>query len=162
MQETIRVNGRPVGIIGLGAAIRRLSDRQGKDSISTRKAAEILFSEIADRNYIPAGAEDAYLKGLENAWARAHGLEETDTHNNSISIRILGPGCVSCNMLDKMVRKVLEKERIAADIEHVRELDSIWRYGVMQTPALVINEKVMCSGRLPTMAKIEEWIRQAT
>jgi hypothetical protein len=48
---------------------------------------------------------------------------------------------------------------IAADVFQVNDLDEIGRYGVMQTPALVINGRVKCAGRLPTRAQVEGWFR---
>jgi hypothetical protein len=49
---------------------------------------------------------------------------------------------------------------IAADIFQVHDLDEIGRFGVMQTPALVINNKLKCAGRLPSRAQVEEWLRE--
>jgi hypothetical protein len=50
---------------------------------------------------------------------------------------------------------------IAADVFQVYDLDEIGRFGIIQTPALLINGKVKCAGRLPTSSQIEEWLRDA-
>lgn len=152
----VKIGGISVGLVGLDAAIAKVkaSDPDGIKDIDER-ALEVL-SALEEKNYIPASARDAYvsaIKGLLKGVGGGH-----DSRN--LSIRILGPGCVSCNRLEEIVRSVLDQKGIAADIEHVKDLDEIWRYGVMNTPALVINERVLCSGRLPTRHKIEEWLQQ--
>ncbi|OCC15283.1 redox-active disulfide protein 2 [Dissulfuribacter thermophilus] len=157
--NTIVVNGRIIGIIGLEAAFSNLLAQ--KDTLSPKEAAQKLFDEIKVKNYIAADLKQEYLKGLEVAWRKFHGLEIEDDDKTVLDIKILGPGCLSCNRLEEMVTNVLEEIRIAADISHIKEHDEIWRYGVINTPALVINGKVVCSGRLPTAAQIKNWLNEA-
>ena len=54
----------------------------------------------------------------------------------------------------------MQEMGLAADIEQVHDLDEIWRHGVLSTPALVINGQVLCAGRIPTRAEVEEWLRR--
>lgn len=74
-----------------------------------------------------------------------------------MEIKILGSGCARCKMLEKITREVVEKEKIDARITKVENITEIMQYGVMTTPALVVNEKVEFKGRIPS----EEEIRQA-
>ncbi|OGR03920.1 MAG: hypothetical protein A2511_08000 [Deltaproteobacteria bacterium RIFOXYD12_FULL_50_9] len=76
-------------------------------------------------------------------------------------IRILGKPCVSCSRLGTMVIEVLNKLNIAADVEQIHDPDEIWRYGLLNTPALIINNQLKSSGRLPSLTEIEELIREA-
>jgi len=157
--NTIVVKGRIIGIIGLEAAFSNLLAQ--KDTLSPKEAAKKLFDEIKVKNYIAADLKQEYLKGLEVAWRKFHGLEVVENDDKTVlDIKILGPGCLSCNRLEEMVTNVLEETRIAADISHIKEHDEIWRHGVVNTPALVINGKVVCSGRLPTVAQIKNWLNE--
>lgn len=63
-------------------------------------------------------------------------------------IKILGSGCKNCNTLTESVKKVLEEMKVEAEIIKITEFPEIMAYGVMSTPALVINEKVVSAGRV--------------
>ena len=64
-------------------------------------------------------------------------------------IQILGTGCPKCNKLEEITRKVAEEMKIEYRIEKVSDLNEILRFGVMMTPALVVNGIVKSSGRIP-------------
>lgn len=65
-------------------------------------------------------------------------------------IEILGSGCPKCHKLESMVKEVVAKHGIEAEITHVYDVDKILEYGVMLTPALVVDGKVKISGKLPS------------
>lgn len=113
---------------------------------------------MAAQNYIPATAADVYQKAIENEITRLRGGGQKDV--GELVIRILGPGCVSCNNLQKMVIEIMVSMEVAADVFQVHDPDEIGRFGVMLTPALVINGEMKCAGRLPTRAQVEMWIRE--
>jgi len=71
-----------------------------------------------------------------------------------MEIKILGPGCPKCKTLDKLTREVVEKHGIDATITKVDDIMEIMTYGVMSTPALVVNEKVVIKGRVPSEEEI--------
>jgi len=73
-----------------------------------------------------------------------------------MEIKILGPGCSNCKALEKTVFNSLAELDIAADVSKVEDIMKIMEYGIMHTPALVINEKVVMSGRVPSSAEIKE------
>ena len=73
-----------------------------------------------------------------------------------MDIKILGPGCPRCQALEKAVINSLAELDITADVSKVDDIMKIMGYGVMHTPALVINEKVVMSGRVPSAAEIKE------
>lgn len=77
-----------------------------------------------------------------------------------LNIKILGTGCAKCEALEKKVRNVLEKNDITAELEKVTDIKRIMNYGVLMTPGLVINEKVMSFGSIPPENQILEWIKQ--
>jgi hypothetical protein len=157
-ERTIRVGGVNIGLVGLGAALIQVEALDPEGNLEPYQAAEQLLELLEPRNYIPEVAKPAYLEALSRLWRQRRG-EEVAEPEAPLAIRILGPGCVSCNRLEEIVRSVLDRWKVAADIEHVHDLDEIWRYQVFQTPALVINDRVLCSGRVPTQAQMEVWIR---
>jgi len=71
-----------------------------------------------------------------------------------MEIKILGPGCPKCKTLEKLTREVVEKSGIDADVTKVDDIVAIMNYGVMTTPALVIDEKVVVKGRVPSAEEI--------
>jgi small redox-active disulfide protein 2 len=75
---------------------------------------------------------------------------------NEMEIKILGPGCAKCKTLDKLTREVVEKNGINAKITKVEDIMEIMKYGVMSTPALVIDEKVVLKGRVPSSDELKQ------
>ena len=74
-------------------------------------------------------------------------------------IKILGSGCAKCNRLEQLTREAVGELGIDASFEHVKEMDKILAYPVMTTPALVIDEVVRASGRIPSKDEIAGWLR---
>jgi len=73
-----------------------------------------------------------------------------------MEIKILGPGCPKCKTLEKMTRDVVEQNGIEATVSKVEDIVAIMNYGVMSTPALVVNEKVVLKGRLPSVEELKK------
>jgi small redox-active disulfide protein 2 len=73
-----------------------------------------------------------------------------------MEIKILGPGCAKCKTLDKLTREVVVKNGINATITKVEDIMEIMKYGVMSTPALVVDEKVVVKGRVPSSDEIKQ------
>jgi small redox-active disulfide protein 2 len=76
-------------------------------------------------------------------------------------IKVLGPGCPNCKTLEQATLKVVAEMGIDAKVEKVDDMLKILSYGVMKTPALVINEKVAISGRVPSADEIKKFIENA-
>jgi len=68
-----------------------------------------------------------------------------------MEIKVLGPGCANCNKLEDATRKAVEKAGLDATIEKVSDLQEIMGYGVMSTPALVVNGELRLAGRVPSV-----------
>ncbi|MBW1765300.1 MAG: thioredoxin family protein [Deltaproteobacteria bacterium] len=75
-------------------------------------------------------------------------------------IKVLGPGCNQCDRLEREVIEVLCEMNLSADVEHVRDIKEIGRYGVMGTPGLIINGKVTSVGKVPPRAKLKKWFAE--
>ena len=78
-----------------------------------------------------------------------------------MEIKILGGGCAKCERLEKLARKVVEELSIEATFTKVKDLDAIMAYDVMSTPALVVDEEVKSSDRIPREEEVVEWIQAA-
>lgn len=77
-----------------------------------------------------------------------------------VEIKVLGTGCPRCSELEKMCYNVAAQNNIDADIQKITDLKQIMSFGVMQTPALVINGKVKLSGKLPTSETLLRWMQE--
>jgi small redox-active disulfide protein 2 len=75
-----------------------------------------------------------------------------------MKIEILGTGCPKCNMLEENVKKAVAEKNVQAEIVKVKEIDKIIDYGVMSTPAVVIDGEVKSYGKLNTVEEIKEWL----
>ena len=73
-----------------------------------------------------------------------------------MEIKILGPGCPKCKILEKLTREVVENNNIEATVTKVEDIVAIMNYGVMSTPALVIDEKVVLKGRVPSADELKQ------
>jgi small redox-active disulfide protein 2 len=73
-----------------------------------------------------------------------------------MEIKILGPGCAKCKSLDKLTREVVEKQGIEATIINVEDIMEIMKYGIMSTPGLVVDGKVVVKGRVPSADEIKQ------
>jgi small redox-active disulfide protein 2 len=77
-----------------------------------------------------------------------------------MEIKVLGTGCPKCKQLEKAVRDSIEELAIEANVSKVEDIMNIMAYGIMHTPGLVINEKVVLSGRLPSSSELKQILTQ--
>jgi small redox-active disulfide protein 2 len=75
-----------------------------------------------------------------------------------MTIKILGPGCMNCKTLERRTIEALENLHIQAAIEKVEDVERIISYGILRTPGLVIDEKIVSQGSVPTVEKIKQLI----
>ncbi|MCF6466014.1 thioredoxin family protein [Clostridium sp. Cult2] len=73
-------------------------------------------------------------------------------------IKILGTGCSKCGKLEENTKKAIEELKIDASIEKVTDFKKIIKYGVMQTPALVIDDKVVAAGKVLSAEEIKKYL----
>jgi small redox-active disulfide protein 2 len=78
-----------------------------------------------------------------------------------MKIIILGPGCPRCHEVEKRTINALAELGVAADVEKVSDIKKIMEYSILGTPGLVINGKVVSSGKIPRLEEIKAWIQQA-
>jgi len=75
-----------------------------------------------------------------------------------MDIKVLGIGCVKCKALEKSVREAVEEMNIQANVTKVQDIVEILDYGILRTPGLVINEKVVSSGHILSVSQVKEII----
>jgi small redox-active disulfide protein 2 len=78
-----------------------------------------------------------------------------------LTIKILGPGCANCRKLEEVARAAVATLGVEAEFVKVTDMSEIVSYDILKTPGLVINEKVVSSGRIPAPATVAEWIQAA-
>ena len=85
----------------------------------------------------------------------------THTEETTMIIKVLGPGCTNCKNLERVTREAVADLGLDATIEKIEDYATIVGYGVMSTPGLVVNEKVVVSGRVPTVRQVRELLADA-
>lgn len=102
----------------------------------------------------------------EKCCSEAREVKEVSAHTNpstqgssGVSVKVLGSGCAKCNKLEKAASEALEELKIDTTIEHITDFGQIASYGVMSTPALVVNETVVSSGTVLSVKQIVEIIQ---
>ncbi len=156
----IFVRGRPVGIVGLEEA---MEDAE-RENLGYEEARNFLLECIRRRNYIPTGLEEEYQDAMARLYCERRGIpfpQSPKGEPSLLTIRVLGPGCASCRRLEQEVMAATSELNIPADILHVTDIREIASYGVVGTPALLINERVVSVGKIPSRASIKEAILRA-
>jgi small redox-active disulfide protein 2 len=78
-----------------------------------------------------------------------------------LNIKILGSGCANCQKVEQVAKKVVATLSVDATVQKVTETQEIMKYPILSTPGLVINEKLVCAGRIPSEAEVTTWVTSA-
>lgn len=78
-----------------------------------------------------------------------------------LNIKVLGPGCANCQQVEAVAKRAVQMLGQPAHIEKVTDRSQIMAYHLLATPGLVINEKVVSAGRIPTEAEVTTWLADA-
>jgi len=152
--RTIRIGTANIGLLDLDTALNKAASK----NLTPEEAADFLFNIISQKNYIPSGLEKQYRDGLLSEYKK-HMQIEINAPGNLV-VRIFGSSCISCNKLQSLLINILDEMELAADIEQIHDPDEIGRYGIVHTPALIINGTIKCHGYMPARAQVEAWIRE--
>jgi small redox-active disulfide protein 2 len=153
----VSVDGQRVGIIGLKPVLEHVTRE-----FTGRPDGEIkaeLMTRLGRSNYIVPSAEAAYEAAFFREYKKFIGEPMPEDPAGPIQIKVLGPGCPSCDKLEQDLMAVMAELKLSADLDHVRDVKEIACYGVMGNPALVINGKVVAAGRVPSKSQLKEWLQ---
>jgi small redox-active disulfide protein 2 len=78
-----------------------------------------------------------------------------------MKIKVLGPGCPRCRQLEQTVKDVVKELAVEASIEEVKDVKKIMAYPILTTPGLVVNEELVCSGKVPNKGEVTQLIINA-
>ena len=76
-----------------------------------------------------------------------------------LDIKVLGPGCANCIKLENLVKEVVTENKLSATIEKISDREKFMDFGVLLTPGLVVNGKVLAMGKIPTKQTLEHWFK---
>ena len=110
-------------------------------------------TEVKDDKVYNEKGEEMAMCGC-GSMCRVVDIEAEKRANGSLSVKVLGSGCAKCNDLEAATKEALVELGLTAEIEHVKDFSEIAKYGVMSTPALVVNEKVISMGKVLKQAEV--------
>lgn len=152
----IRIGDREVGLVGLDKVFAEVRERGIKSPVQLM--AELLRRARRD-NYIPVSAEHEYSEAIYREYRRFLGERVTE-YRTMLEIRVLGPNCTRCEELERLVKNAVAEIELAADVQHVRDLKEISKYGPFPTPGLVINGKMVAAGKVPSLREIKRLLAE--
>ena len=153
----VLVGNTQVGLIGLKEIFEELKEKRDKPEAELK----LLLAEMAGRkNYIAASVKQEYEKALFREFKKFLGEKVEEERGGFLEVTILGPGCYSCNKLEQDVMAVLSETGFQASLIHITDPKLIAQYGVLPTPALIINGKVKSSGRVPSKSMVKKWLEE--
>jgi len=156
----IRIGEHDIGIIGLTAAFEEVATAcpdADQEEIKTR-----LVTLLKAKNYIPSSAEKLYGESFLREYRKWKGEAVEESECPDLKVVILGPGCAQCNDLEQAVLQELGRLNIPAAVEHVTDIKEIGRYGIVRTPALVVNGKIVSAGIVPNSRRLREILNSLT
>jgi thiol-disulfide isomerase/thioredoxin len=116
---------------------------------------------LGKRNYIPDKVKESDAKAFLREFKKFLGKPFEEETPEGIQVKVLGPGCAQCDRLEQELMQVMAETEILAGVKYVQDIKEIGRYGVMGTPALIINGKVKSVGSVPPKNKLIEWLKKA-
>jgi len=121
-----------------------------------------MLEELAKENYIPSKAGDDYGKAFVRELRKFLGQPYTDDAPKGLDVKVLGTGCTQCHTLTQVIMEVLTELKLPASVDHVMDIKEIARYGIMGSPALLINGKAVAVGSVPPRDRIKKWLTEAS
>jgi small redox-active disulfide protein 2 len=155
----IKIGTFQVGIIGLKEVMADLAS--SLDQALDEEVSRELIRRLSKKNYIPEKATAEYGRAFLKEFKKYLGRPVIENEPTGLTIRVLGQGCPNCQALTQRIMEILSELKLPADFEHVTDIKEIAHYGVLQSPALVINGNVVARGTVPGKAQLIEWFRKA-
>jgi Thioredoxin domain len=155
----INVGGHSTGIIGLQPILEEVA-KEFEGRADDEIKAELL-NRLSKKNYISSRTRHVYGHAFLREYKKFVEEPFEDTEHGGLEIKVLGAGCPRCEKLEQDLMAMMAELDIAAGLEHVRDPIDIASYGVMGSPALIINGEVKAVGSVPPKNKLKEWLLAA-
>jgi hypothetical protein len=155
----INVGNFPVSIVGLKDLLQEMSRTHG--SAPDDEVGLFMLERLGQTNYIPNGAKEDYRRAFVREFRKSLGQPWEEDAPRGLDVKVLGAGCGQCHSLTGLVMEVLTEIGVPAGVEHVMDLREIARFGVMGSPALLVNGKVVAVGSVPPRDRIKKWLLEA-
>ncbi len=156
--KQIKVGSHTTGIIGLKNVIEEVA-KEFAEKQDEEIQAELL-KRLSKKNYISDRTRESYGKAFLREFNIFLGKPYDEDDSEGLEIKVLGPGCAQCDRLEMELMEIMTEMNLPADLEHITDIKEIGKYGVMGMPALIVNGKVMCTGKVPTKRKLKEWLSE--
>ena len=153
----VLIGNTQVGLMGLKGIFEELKSQREKPDSDLK---QMLVEKAGKNNYIPNSVKGEYEKALFKEFKKFLGEKVEDEKGGFLEVAILGPGCYSCNKLEQDVMAVLSETDIQASLNHITDPSMMAQYGILPTPALIINRKVKSKGTIPPKSMIKKWLEE--
>ncbi|MCX5831524.1 MAG: thioredoxin family protein [Deltaproteobacteria bacterium] len=153
----IRIGGNTVGIIDLDEIF---SEVRAAGVKGDKAVKQLIIEKVKVKNYVPLQLEDMYREDLFDEYRVFTGQQASRTRKPGVpEIRVYGPGCPLCEQLDRLVMEVIARKGLQVDYRYIKDIREMMKLGLMGTPALVINGKLIAVGRVPNSRELEEILK---
>ena len=153
----VLIGNTQVGLMGLKEIFEEFKSQREKPEADLK---QMLVEKAGKKNYIPNSVKEEYERALFREFRKFLGEKVEEERSGFLEIAILGPGCYSCNKLEQDVMAVLSETSIQASLNHIADPKLMAQYGIVITPALVVNGKVKSKGILPPKSQIKKWLEE--
>ena len=153
----VLVGKSQVGLVGLKGIFEELKGRKGKPESLLK---EMLVEKAGRKNYIPDSVREEYGKAILREFKKFLDEKVDEQRGGFLEVTAFGPGCYSCDKLEQDVMAVLSETGIEASLNHIADPVLMAQYGVLPTPALIMNGKVKSTGRVPPKSMIKRWVEE--
>lgn len=155
----ITVAGKRTGIINLGQTLEAVArEFAGRPDDEIRGE---LMARLSKRNYIVETVREKYAAAFLREYKKFVGEPYEEEVSDFVQVKVLGAGCPSCEKLERELMALIAELKIPADLEHVRNPLEISSYGIMGSPALIIDGEVKAVGNIPLKSTLKRWLEKA-
>lgn len=156
----IKVGKFAVSIIGIRQLMNEMATTHADRADD--EVGSLMVARLGKSNYIPSSAKADYHKAFVREFRKFLGQPFTEDAPQGLDIKVLGAGCTQCHELSRIIMDVLTELNLSAGFEHVMDIREIARFGIMGSPALLINGKAVAVGSVPPRDRIKKWVVEAS
>ncbi len=156
----IKVGKFSVSIVGIKQLMEEMAGTHADKTDD--EVGSFMLDRLGRGNYIPGSAKADYFKALVREFRKSLGQSFVEDAPQGLDIKVLGMGCNQCHALVQMIMEVLTEINLPAGVDHVTDIKEIARYGIMGSPALLINGKAVAVGSVPPRERVKKWLIEAS